>query len=324
MRRDIRDYYSSRFDLEKLAHVFSFDRFSQREFGFVSLTGKFFRNISFENSKALSEFLIDRTPIHAYIGAIFNESPSRETPIHMLEWRGHELVFDIDLNEYDTVRKYVCDCQGADQVCTHCWQLINLAIYIIDESLRFDFGLEKIHWLFSGRRGIHGWVLDHVALELNQEQRKSIVDYFSVIHGEGETARIQDRNKLMYDFRKRVERTVLKFFLQGIRRRKDLLDLGFKSNKATEIMKQLEFQEGKIDENLAKTVNFELAKINKYDEIMRRWLPRIDHKVTIDLRRLIRLPYSIHGKTGKIARIMNPSDIFSFNPEKESSIYSFQ
>ncbi len=322
MRKALRDYYASEFDQNKLAQIVNFSDFICREFGFVSLTGKFFRNISFENPKALSDFLIDRTPIHAYIGAIFNEPPSRRTPIHMLEWKGHELVFDIDLNEYDAVRKYVCDCQGADQICTHCWQLVNLAIHIIDETLRFDFGMNEIYWLFSGRRGIHGWVLDNVGFTLNQEQRKSIIDYFSVIHGEGETARIQDRNQLMFDFRNRIEKTVLKYFLKGIRRRKDLIDLGFKSNKATEIMKQLKFQEGKLDENLARTVNFELAKINKYDEIMRRWVPRIDHKVTIDLRRLIRLPLSIHGKTGKIVRIMNPSDIFRFNPEKESSIYT--
>jgi DNA primase small subunit len=169
MRKDIRDYYASEFDQNKLAQIVNFSEFPCREFGFVSLAGKFFRNLSFENPNDLSDFLIDRTPIHAYIGAVFNEPPSRETPIHTLEWRGHELVFDIDLNEYDAVRKYVCDCQGADQICTRCWQLVNLAIHIIDETLRFDFGMNDIHWLFSGRRGIHGWVLDNFVLTLNQE-----------------------------------------------------------------------------------------------------------------------------------------------------------
>jgi DNA primase small subunit len=320
LRKALRDYYSTYFNLDVLAKVIDFSNFSVREFGFVSLTGKFFRNISFEDPRALQDFLIDRTPIHAYIGAFFNEPPSRETPIHTLEWKGHELVFDIDLDEYDAVRKYVCDCQGADQVCIRCWQLINLAIFIIDETLRFDFGMENIIWLFSGRRGIHGWVTDKIGFSLNQVQRKSIIDYLSILHGEDETARIQDRSKFPNDFRRRIERRVFKYFLQNIRR-KDLIELGFSSTAATNLMKQLELQDGQIDENLAKSFNLRLAKINKYDEILRRWVPRIDHKVTIDLRRLIRLPHSIHGKTGHVARIIESDEIFEFNPENEPSIF---
>jgi len=167
LRQTIRDYYSTNFRLDGLAQIIDFDNFSTREFGFVSVTGKFFRNISFEDPQALIDFLIDRTPTDAYVGAVYDSPPSRDQPIHTLEWKGHELVFDIDLTDYDAVRKYVCDCQGADQVCERCWQQINVAIHIIDESLRLDFGLENVIWLFSGRRGVHGWVIDDIGFHLN-------------------------------------------------------------------------------------------------------------------------------------------------------------
>lgn len=320
LRTILRDYYSAEFQLEAVAKIVDFSNFSTREFGFMSLSEKFFRNISFENPKALLDFLIDRTPLHAYVGAVYSDPPSRETPIHTLNWEGHELVFDIDLNEYDAVRQYVCDCQGPDQVCLRCWQLINLAIRIIDETLRLDFGMEQIFWLFSGRRGVHGWVIDDVGFTLNQEQRMSIIDYLSVIHGEDDRARIEDRSKIRYDFRKRLEHTIFKFFLRNVRH-KDLLGLGFSSRIASDIMKQLKFQEGRIDENLSKSLNRRLANINKYDEILRRWAPRIDHKVSIDLRRLLRLPYSIHGKTGRVAHILNSNVIFDFNPEEDQSLF---
>ncbi len=320
-RTALRDYYSATFDIDGLAAIINFSNFSTREFGFATLGGKFFRNISFENPKTLIDFLVDRTPYHAYVGAVYNEPPSRETPIHTLEWVGHELVFDIDLNEYDAVRQFVCDCQGADQVCQRCWQLVNLAVHIIDETLRLDFGMKDITWIFSGRRGVHGWVTDDLGFSLDQEQRMSIIDYLSVIHGEAEKARIQDRMKLKYDFRYRIEHTVFKYFLKNVRR-KDLIDLGFSSSVASNILKQLDHQEGQIDENLLRNFNLRVAKINKYDEILRRWVPRIDHKVSIDLRRLLRLPNSIHGKTGKTARILDPSNIFFFNPDEEPSIFS--
>ncbi len=321
-REALKDYYTSVFDVENLRQVIDFNTFSTREFGFVSLNGKFFRNYSFEEPKELQDFMIDRCPTDAYIGAVYDEPPTRETPIHKLEWMGHELVFDIDLNDYDAVRKYVCDCTGAGKVCIRCWQLINVSIIMIDETLRRDFGMNDIVWLFSGRRGVHAWVLDRVGFNLGRDQRQSIIDYLSVVRGDDETARVQDRTKLKYDFRKRIETTVFEYYLKNIRR-KDLIELGLSGGAASSIIKQLKHQEGRVDDNLTRDFNYRLGKINKYDEIIRRWAPRIDHKVSIDLRRLLRMPTSIHGKTGCVARILDPDPriIFNFDPEDEPSIF---
>ncbi|MHA1947819.1 MAG: DNA primase catalytic subunit PriS [Candidatus Hodarchaeales archaeon] len=321
-REALKDYYNSYFDVNNLKQVIDFETFSTREFGFVSLNGKFYRNYSFEEPKQLQDFMIDRCPTDAYIGAVYDEPPTRETPIHKLQWKGHELVFDIDLTDYDAVRKYVCDCIGAGQVCTRCWQLINVSIIIIDETLRRDFGINEIVWLFSGRRGVHAWVLDAVGFNLDREQRQSIIDYLSVIRGDDETARVQDRSKLSVDFRKRIESTVFEYYLKNIRR-KDLIELGLSASAASSIIKQLKHQEGRVDDNLAKDFNYRIGKVNKYDEIIRRWAPRIDHKVSIDLRRLLRMPTSIHGKTGCVARILDPDPeiIFNFNPDNELSIF---
>lgn len=321
-REALKDYYSSVFDANNLRQVIDFNTFSTREFGFVSLNGKFFRNYSFEEPKELQDFMIDRCPTDAYIGAVYDEPPTRETPIHKLEWMGHELVFDIDINDYDAVRKYVCDCTGAGQVCIRCWQLINVSIIMIDETLRRDFGMNDIVWLFSGRRGVHAWVRDRVGFNLDRDQRQSIIDYLSVVRGEDETARVQDRTGLKYDFRKRLETTVFEYYLKNVRR-KDLIELGLSASAASSIIKQLKHQEGRVDDNLARDFNYKLGKVNKYDEIIRRWAPRIDHKVSIDLRRLLRMPTSIHGKTGCIARILDPDPkvIFNFDPVNEPSIF---
>ncbi len=319
-RNALRDYYSTDFDVQVLSRVIEFSSFSTREFGFVSLSGKFFRNIAFENPKALQDFLIDRCPTDAYIGALYDNPPSRKTPIHTLEWKGHELVFDIDLTDYDAVRKFVCDCTGANQVCVRCWQLINISISLIDETMRRDFGMNELVWLFSGRRGVHGWVRDPETVNLDRDQRQSIIDYLSVVKGEDETARVQDRKLLKYEFRKRTEFTIFKYALKDIRR-KDLVEMGISASAATKIVSQLKHQEGKVDENLIRRFNKNLASANKYDEVIRRWAPRIDHKVTIDLRRLLRMPTSIHGKTGRVARILDLNTIFEFNPEDEPSIF---
>jgi hypothetical protein len=125
---------------------------------------------------------------------------------------------------------------------------------------------------------------------------------------------------IKFDFRKRLESTVFRHFLKNARR-KDLIELGLSSSAASDTLKQLEHQEGRVDDNLISRTNLRLAKANKYDEVLRRWVPRIDHKVTIDLRRLLRMPTSIHGKTGSVARILETNEILEFDPMNEPTLF---
>ena len=47
-----------------------------------------------------------------------------------------ELVFDVDLTDYDPIR--TC-CSGVT-ICEKCWQFITMAVKVVDASLRDDFG----------------------------------------------------------------------------------------------------------------------------------------------------------------------------------------
>jgi len=88
-----------------------------------------------------------------------------------------ELVFDIDMTDYDSVR--TC-CSNAD-ICKKCWAFISAAVKVLDKAIRNEFGYDKLLWVYSGRRGIHLWISDREAMELTDAQRKALVGWLNVV-----------------------------------------------------------------------------------------------------------------------------------------------
>ena len=56
--------------------------------------------------------------------------PSKLQPIQ------RELVFDIDMTDYDAIRS----CCSGGAICKRCWGFIAAAVTVLDEALRRDFG----------------------------------------------------------------------------------------------------------------------------------------------------------------------------------------
>jgi DNA primase small subunit len=120
-----------------------------------------------------------RRPTKLDIGAVFNYPPkdNKSLPAGKLQPQERELVFDIDLTDYDEVRN--CGCSGA-KICNKCWTFMGMAVDVMDKGLRKDFGFEHVAWFYSGRRGVHCWVCDESARKLTNEARSAVATYFEV------------------------------------------------------------------------------------------------------------------------------------------------
>ncbi len=80
-----------------------------------------------------------------------NPKDRKNLPKLALKPVSKELVFDIDLTDYDDIRT----CLGTS-ICQKCWKFIQVATKIIDAAKQ-DFGFKHLIWIFSGRRGAHCW-----------------------------------------------------------------------------------------------------------------------------------------------------------------------
>jgi DNA primase small subunit len=58
-----------------------------------------------------------------------------------------------------------------------------MAIKVVENALRDDFGFKHILWVYSGRRGAHAWVCDKKAREMSDEKRKAIAGYLELLRG---------------------------------------------------------------------------------------------------------------------------------------------
>lgn len=308
-------YYREVFQPDQLVSLIGLVDFRQREFGFVLPDNKFIRNISFKSPSAIKEFLSTRVPLQAHVGGVYNIPPSKDNPISQTGWKYRELVFDIDLNEYDAVR--VCGCRGSETYCDECWSLINDAMLFLDDTFRMDFGFEQLIWLFSGRRGVHLWICDGEAKFLDQEVRDAIINYLSMIRGEEYPFNIE---QLPY-YGKLLGARIIEFIATPYIRHASFDELqaqGFRKTEA-QALKELVANKRIRRESFAQTLPTDVEPGKLLQQAIRMRYPRIDRSVTLDTRHLLRMAGSIHGNTGKMCTIIK--DIANFTPDMAPTLW---
>lgn len=160
--------------------------FTHREFSFTiePVPGEeiYIRYQSFLNQAELTQAVHKRNPHKIDIGAVFSHPPKDHLTIQGSSQRSfhpvqRELVFDVDLTDYDCVRR--CGCGGAD-ICNRCWKMMTMAVKVMDSGLKEDFGFQNVAWFYSGRRGIHAWICDESARTLSDAGRSAVASYFEV------------------------------------------------------------------------------------------------------------------------------------------------
>lgn len=332
LKEKFREYYSK----EKIELP---ERFGKREFAFMPFGAKLMkRHLSFKKRENFLKFILDMVPAHAYYSSAFYQNPGAPT-MEEKGWMGAELIFDLDLDhlEKKKVKSYE---EGLEAVKEEFSRLVY-------EFLMDDFGFERkyIKLYFSGGRGYHCHVLDPKVLSLDSSQRREIVDYIIgndldedsiFVKRIVETSGVKSRGVTRLEipkpsepgWRGRVGRGIMELvkkiddedFVES------LINLGIKRKDIERLRRELtrdrirRIERGLIDQSKFIRRFFLKAAVRKI--AISSVSGETDEPVTCDIKRLIRLPSSLHGKTGLKVCQIDIDKLEDFDPLYDAVVFS--
>jgi DNA primase small subunit len=317
------------------------DRFGRREFAFLLFGGKgMVRHLGFEKRETVWNFFEERIPQHAYYSSAYYQHPDAAKMIDKI-WMGAELIFDLDSDHLPNAEK-----MGYVQSLV---EVKKEFIKLIDEFLLGDFGFKEKHLelYFSGGRGYHCHVKDPAILDLDSNERREIVDYItgrdlqdSIMFHEQVTGR---KSYGSYSFasgkslkmptpdqdgwKGRISRGIIDL-VNEIKKSDDpgkkLEEYGVSKRDAERLVLELSdermkrIKDGLLDQSKTIRKFFLNSALRKTAVALSAG--ETDEPVTCDVKRLIRLPSSLHGKTGlKVVKI-TVDELKDFDPLRDAVV----
>ena len=320
IRNAFRDYYRSWSpDPVDLIH--------QREIGFIPFMGTMIRHRSVMGMKDLKGFGARTVPRHLYYSTAYYRKPE-ERIMADKEWMGAELIFDLDADHIKVPGNPRYD-QILDVVREH-------TLRLLERFLLSDIGIdpESILVTFSGGRGYHIHVKSESIYNLNSDSRREITNY---IRGEGLDSAsfprmINDGTGITGTWRQEIDREFCKVFTdietsQNSILREALGD-GRRVNpyvsrlRKTAVGSSAEsklsvFSRPGPDKYLYMDEQDKLVLAHIISQVREEIMCEIDEPVTTDIHRLIRLPGSLHGKTGLVVTPLNVDELRHYDPLSE-------
>lgn len=317
------------------------DRFTRREFGFMFFDRPMMqRHLGFQTAADLRKFVVSNVPAHSYYSTAYYRKPSAPT-MEEKDWMGAELIFDLDADHLE----------GAENMSYPVMmrQIREEMMKLCDSFIYGDlgFGEKDVHLTFSGGRGYHAHVTMPDILSLESHERREIVDYVTgaglkidwvfpynlvptsqtVVRGAVRTNVAKDRTIPPEDsggWRKKMRdglMYVVNDFCDSDPKTLRLEYPSIKRSQYSTIEKvQNDVRQSRkflFEKNTMATLNRNsqemLVKI--MDEDMRpRIAGEVDAPVTADIKRLIRLPGSVHGKGGLRVTPLTRDELTDFEP----------
>uniref|UniRef100_A0A8C4IPI8 DNA primase n=1 Tax=Dicentrarchus labrax TaxID=13489 RepID=A0A8C4IPI8_DICLA len=276
--------------------------FQNREFSFTLKDDIYVRYQSFSTQNELEKEMQKVNPYKIDIGAIYSHRPNQHNTVKSGTFQAleKELVFDIDMTDYDDVRS----CCSAADICSKCWTLMTIAIRILDRALRDDFGFQHLLWVYSGRRGVHCWVCDEAARKLSVAARSAVAEYLSLIKGGEEMVKKVVLMDPIHPFIRESLNVVEHYFPRYALQDQDILGRKESVDKVLAL----------VPEDILFTIRVSKGQYFEKEIMLQYCYPRLDVNVSKGVNHLLKSPFSVHPKTGRISVPMDLKELDTFDP----------
>ncbi len=311
-----------------------------RELGFVHFDPSYpaklvmRRHKSFATEGELVKYLRENAPAHAYHSAAVYKYPAAD--MAKKDWIGADLIFDLDADhvvDETELQKYSYE----DLLVLVKKETEKLIDFMLDD---FGFHEDDIELVFSGSRGYHIHIQKKEVRMLGSRERREIVDYitatgldmnsFLTVSGKADSADLRFKpegwGKLLFkgliEFLHEIaameeEDAIKRVRSAGVQERKKAEEL-IRITKDKTVMERIE--RGEIPQ---------FAKSIKWDEIAKAVTnavrvksgDRPDEPVTADIKRLIRLPTSLHGKSSLNVKPLKLDTFEDFDPLEDAVVF---
>lgn len=336
--------------------------FQEREFGFIPFKEKIMiRHKGFKTADAFKAFIKSMTPSHAYYSAAYYEDPTEPMDRKGWLGADLVFDIDSDHIKTpckESHEYWVCeDCKNAITqpphgkcpqcgsrkirkdfwLCETCLEMAKAEAMKLLGFLIADFGCQEreIETCFSGHRGYHVHVRGETVRSLGQAARKEIVDYVLgtglkiKYHGLARTYgkadwRLMGPNLSDSGWKGRIAKGIYDFLLSATPRQLEEAEGLSKTVAGRAIANRdsiLKILSRRAPWGTVKGVGPKTWEVLALKGVKKQ-ASEIDPVVTMDIHRLIRIPNSLHGKTGLNVVSVPLTALEKFDPLTEAVVFS--
>jgi DNA primase catalytic subunit len=243
--------------------------------------------------------------INTVVVAFMDRSSEAKT---VAAFEGQEFCFDFDLKDWGKRRSYLCNC-SEKQICDTCWLLAEITAAMCDVLLTAEVGLGPMLCVASGGKGFHLWWGSPQARQLDTQARLALIDqlFRRWQHPSGPFAK-----KALEKAKACLKKT---WVTGGVVRRALLADSA--SRLASYLRDQARVEKPHFDwletkglEKLQPSARSHtqwkhfaqcVGETRATHILAELFWPVVDAAVTIGRGHLLKVPFSIHARSGKVA-----------------------
>ncbi|MBU0636412.1 hypothetical protein KKE06_05285 [Candidatus Micrarchaeota archaeon] len=328
----------------------------KREFG-VGVFGQKIsqRHLFFPTFKELNGFLQAQTPFFISYSAAYYQSPSAR-PMASKHWEGADLIFEFDADDLKTECKQKHDswhcpeCKKSGKgnpsacsncgsgvkveewVCPDCLNAVKKQVFELVDLLETDLGFSKaISINFSGSKGFHVHVRSAKAQALSPHARIEVLDFLT---GQGLDLKrlgFVEKNKSLYGpsfvhakgWQKRILHGLLDLIEQN-----DASALAVAGNVSIRTTKKALEKKESIVKSIQKGVfpSWVCSKSRAFwsstlDFVSDELKLDIDRQTSLDKFKIVRVPETLHGKTGLNAANVSFTALSDFDGLSDTVVF---